>query len=429
MCGLISVILKDNTKVMNKDMVEMFKQMLYADALRGWDSTGIACIKGNGDNISILKDNCAAGPFLFRHKDSSWGFQNRGIIGHNRWATRGLINADNAHPFHEGHIILAHNGTLNTYKQLKDVDVDSHAICHAINEQGAIPVLEKLDGAFALIWYNQKTKEFYATRNKERPLSIVETDDLFIIASEVDLIKWICSRNNFKIRRITNCNPGTLYSFKESKANRIYIDTTKYKPLEPEPFKYYKPDPPALPSPKVVQIKPHSDFNLAEGDLIEVLFWKQKVHAYESYKLGKVQWEVDLLEQVGNCKLEVYTKDDTDYSEQVGTVEVVRTYFNSHDKQYVVIATNPTVKKKEVADENGPITTSNGVKLTQQVVAKVSDTQCIFCQAPFNELHEHEFHSIVLNPHAQKGHIYKYVYYCPACVDFFNMHGKRSMVG
>jgi len=42
---------------------------------------------------------------------------------------------------------------------------------------------------------NKETKEFYATRNKERPLYIVETTDLFIIVSEEKLAEWVCTEH------------------------------------------------------------------------------------------------------------------------------------------------------------------------------------------------------------------------------------------
>lgn len=433
MCGLVSIILKDNSKVLNKEMIDVFKQMLYADALRGWDSTGIACIKGNND-VKVIKDNCSAGPFLFRNPDVQWSYQNRAFIGHNRWATRGSVTAENAHPFTEGDITLAHNGTLKNHYALKNVAVDSHAICHSINDLGAIPTLEKLDGAFALIWYNSKTKEIYATRNAERPLYIVETDDLFILSSEKGLAHWICGRNQMPVRKTTECNAGTLYTFKESKIRRIYFETMKYKLYKPsflpsppvtKPAPYVPPTHKALPN-NVTAIRPLVEpalHDIAVGDKLEIICWKKTKTQYNNFLLGSIKLEGEALEYP-DVTIEVYTDKEDDFEDCVLEVEVHKVYYSAHFDQTTVICKSPRLQKKDEADENGPIVSTNGVKLTNEVLAKVKDNNCVFCAEPFSMLEEDKMSQIVLNPQTSGGHVYRYSYYCPNCADFFSLRHK-----
>ena len=448
MCGLVSIILKDNTKVLNKDMTEAFKQLLYADALRGWDSTGICAVKGNGQ-ATVHKDALAAGPFLYRTNENLWMHQNRALIGHNRWATRGSVTAENAHPFEEDHIILAHNGTLKGHYALKNVAVDSHAITHSIAEKGAVKTLEMLDGAFALIWYNKKTQELNVTRNKERPLFIVESEDLFFIVSEAELARWVMARNNFKHVKTFQCVPNTLYVFKESRQHRIFIDQIKYKGFITPPYVAPTHVNPtfgtkgvALPKrgtsltttqagqtigTNVTSIRPaqvaSSNDLIAVGDTIDVLFYKKKETKWDNYNLGRIEWKVETLD-IQDIHLEVYTSDPTDFTEMVGTVEIIRTYYSAHLQQYVVIASKPEVKKSRVADETGPSTTNNGVKVTNEILKLVQDKVCTFCEAPFSELEDEEFPQIVLNPKTINNHVYTYSYYCPKCADYF--HLKRA---
>lgn len=412
---------------MNKEMVEIFKQMLYADALRGWDSTGIACIKGNND-VKVIKDACSAGPFLFRNQDHTWAFQNRAFIGHNRWATKGATTAENAHPFTEGHITLAHNGTLRYHRHLKNVDVDSHAICHSMAEVGHTITLSKLDGAFALIWYNDQTKEIYATRNNERPLAIVETDQLYIIVSEKELAHWICARNNVKVTRTTICDPFALYTFKESKANKIYMDKSKYIGFKPEPYIPKQTETKALPS-NVTQIRPLIENPVSDikpGDKIEALFYTYKEMQYSSFNLGKRKWECDSLDSP-NIIIEVFTDDKTNFSEMVVEITVDRVFYSPHLSTFTVIGRNPTIQKKAVADEKGPITSNNGLRITNEVLDKVKDCNCTFCAAPFTELEEEQFSQVVIHPVAKNGHVYKYTYYCPDCSDYFHMQKQKGI--
>lgn len=53
MCGLISLIAKRDVGFFNKH-ADIVQQMLYADAVRGWDATGLFGITKEG-NVDIVK--------------------------------------------------------------------------------------------------------------------------------------------------------------------------------------------------------------------------------------------------------------------------------------------------------------------------------------------------------------------------------------
>lgn len=217
MCGIVSIISSNPSGFFQKDL-EIFENLLVLDTLRGLDSTGVFSVD-TARNVNIMK--VASHPYhLFacegwkkwRGKAVSNG---RILVGHNRKATQGSINSKNAHPFHENNIVLVHNGTLRQdHKKLADVDVDSHAICHAINEKGVENVIPHLQGAFALVWWDIEKNSLFAVRNDERPLSIVKTDTAYYMLSEPWMALQLLAREGKKVVETFDIKPGQLYEFK-----------------------------------------------------------------------------------------------------------------------------------------------------------------------------------------------------------------------
>ena len=58
MCGLVALIAKRQAGFFSPDQ-DIFKQMLYADAVRGWDATGVFGVT-KGGNIDVKKQAVAA---------------------------------------------------------------------------------------------------------------------------------------------------------------------------------------------------------------------------------------------------------------------------------------------------------------------------------------------------------------------------------
>jgi hypothetical protein len=219
MCGIVGIIPR-TTMGLNGREIDLFEQMLTLNTLRGKDSTGVFTVF---KDRSAMVVKTATQPFLLFDTEQ-WGkFRGRSIasgrfvVGHNRAATRGTVNNDNAHPFVENHIILVHNGTLGYHGNLtkEKVEVDSHAIAHALAGDTPDVVLPKIHGAYALMWYNTETERLYACRNTERPLSIIETKDAYLIASEAWMAGCTASRfpQNRKLDQIIDVEPGKLYSW------------------------------------------------------------------------------------------------------------------------------------------------------------------------------------------------------------------------
>ncbi len=202
MCGIVGLIAKTSSGFHTGDD-DIFTQMLQMDSVRGMDSTGVFGVNSEG-KIDLIKANTHG--WLFTqckqyHDFNKQIYQSyKFVVGHNRAATRGAVTASNAHPFKEDHIVLVHNGTIfNKDSLAKDTEVDSHAICKALAKADAKTALKQINGAFALVWYDQKYKTLNLARNSERPLYVLEYDHYYCVSSEVGLPYWLNSRDRRKI--------------------------------------------------------------------------------------------------------------------------------------------------------------------------------------------------------------------------------------
>lgn len=200
MCGLVGVF----GNIFQKDL-NYFRDALVADSVRGYHSTGVCATSVDKKKQQYAtwyhKDTLtgaeAVGDRVF--KDVYDDINNWAVMGHNRWATTGAVNSDNAHPFCHGSITLMHNGTLDTMIGLKGSHAtDSERICDSIANRDVVSVLESLEGAFALVWLNSENNTINFARNKERPLAMIHSTnkDIIYYASEGKMMEWCLDRNH-----------------------------------------------------------------------------------------------------------------------------------------------------------------------------------------------------------------------------------------
>ncbi len=305
MCGLVGVV----GNLFEKDK-RMFETLLKLDTIRGPHSTGVARV-GDDGKVGLVKE--VGTPWdLIQYQNAEFyngcdrkviGGSMKVLMGHNRWATIGAVNADNAHPFHVGKIVGAHNGTLLAHSQRKlfrheHLGTDSEAVMSNLNEHGVEDTFGKLEGAWALTWYNTEEDTFNIVRNKERPLyySYNKKGDVLYYASEPWMIFTAAERHDVELSdpdRVFSFAVDTHYKWKVGPSTgfgaiRLYTEERKG-------YVYVAPPRMEVTRSNVVPF-PASSTNSSNvprekaADLAK--FWGPKTGQYVEFKLGN-GWQQD----------------------------------------------------------------------------------------------------------------------------------------
>jgi predicted glutamine amidotransferase len=211
MCGLVGI-----AGVITTPLEKTFKLLLQLDTIRGKDSTGVLSVANKYPQV--LKKigtpwelaQYAAWPKLFNRNHNL-------LMGHNRAATKGVVNNANAHPFTFENVIGSHNGTLRGQYRLPnhtEYEVDSENIFHAIDTIGIHETAKKLDGAYALSWWDKRNNSINLLRNSERPLFITTTKDskTLLWASEKWMLIVASQKNNVEIEECVELPIHTMLS-------------------------------------------------------------------------------------------------------------------------------------------------------------------------------------------------------------------------
>lgn len=181
MCGLFGI---NSSK---KEAIPAIIGALYNLEYRGYDSAGLAVAHDN--HIELHK---VVGK-VFDLDKSIYSTQDkisRIGIGHCRWASHGLVQRCNAHPFQgcERRFAIAHNGVIDNYKELKaelkargtnhyfESETDSEVVAHLLESavgdffERALEVVNKLQGTFALLMLDKADPSILIAAKKGSPL-------------------------------------------------------------------------------------------------------------------------------------------------------------------------------------------------------------------------------------------------------------------
>jgi len=418
MCGIVGLIAKSNTMGFTYKHKQMFEQLLYINALRGPDSTGAYLVNKHG-NVKWAKKASMSDVFL-NHAGGKNLLQDATynttiMVGHNRKATFGTVNDENAHPFIEEDIILVHNGTLRNHKTLnKEVAVDSHAIAHAIKDHGITRAISKIEGAFAVAAYDATKKHFYLFRNEERPLWLAEMDNVWIFASEPWMIFGIAWRQEMKIKQPIQIEAGKLYTF-DITENEVKMSEKKVKL-----YTALKVLPPATTAVATIPAKPAAN-NVVKApfpkkggtgsDIIDLVtrFSKDEIVCFSPKKLimktnnnyNKIEGEHYKYPQI---KVVAFVDGTPGYIKHLYEQPLLVGEITSVNADAALAHATIYVRHVTTSD---PVMTINGATINEEQLMKMSGT----CSQCGDTIEEEELGSSF---YKEKGEIVKH--YCPMCV-------------
>lgn len=142
------------------------------------------------------------------------------FIGHVRQGSSGGAGDAKAHPFKQGNIILAMNGTISNHYNLcleykvdtQPLWVDSDYLCAMLNKTQNKEPLTKIDGSCACVYIDDKTNIMYVYRNIDRPLfKGYKEEGMYISSTKESLLAICCNKiEEFKENRLYEIVNGSI---------------------------------------------------------------------------------------------------------------------------------------------------------------------------------------------------------------------------
>lgn len=253
MCGLIGMFSKE---LLTRVELNALKELFMVTQLRGIDSTGLLHADLLYKREYYMEKE--AGSFLAlteNHPDSLQSLRGNFVMGHCRYATKGSVTSDNAHPYVFDKIVGMHNGTLSDRKYDPDsLDLprkdrgkftDSYLFFRELNKViksgGSVDDLIKdmrWTSAYAMVFWDLMSK-VSLFRNSDRTLfiGVEKSNGTVVLSSEERFIRLIStSKIDFEITKVET---DTLYeiNLKEIGSSKTPWTTSALtKQKQPETF-------------------------------------------------------------------------------------------------------------------------------------------------------------------------------------------------
>lgn len=176
---------------------------------RGYDSAGIAVLDGSGGMAVERKAGKLANLEAELDELGRDTFVGTSGIGHTRWATHGRPTDRNAHPHRDraDRVAVVHNGIIENFAPLRaelenagvefesdtDTEVAVHLVAAAYDEgptagdfvQSALAVLQRLEGAFTLVFTHVDHPDTIVAARRSTPLVVGVGEGEMFVGSDV----------------------------------------------------------------------------------------------------------------------------------------------------------------------------------------------------------------------------------------------------
>ncbi|HWB42387.1 MAG TPA: glutamine--fructose-6-phosphate aminotransferase, partial [Gemmatimonadales bacterium] len=192
MCGIVGYI---GPRQAADLLLEGLRRLEY----RGYDSSGIAVVNGNG-----LKIHKAAGKLSMLEQELEGRMPGGTLgIGHTRWATHGAPTTPNAHPHTDqsGRIAVIHNGIIENSAAIRKTlerrghsfksETDTEVLAHLVGEyyegdleEAVAAALREVDGAYGLAFISADEPGVLVAARKGSPLLVGVGEDEWFVASD-----------------------------------------------------------------------------------------------------------------------------------------------------------------------------------------------------------------------------------------------------
>ena len=265
--------------------LEFIKTLGILSQFRGTDSTGVIVghnIKGERrKHIKLRKDVGNSSNFLSSkvYEDITKPIETFMVVGHTRFATSGVVNINNAHPFRVGNIFGVHNGTIPKHQvpyDQREFDSDSQVFFRDLQANGIDKAVENagLTAALAVVYIDidANTLNFY--RNNKRPLFFMmsKRGDAVFWASEAQFLDFAERRSSQLFTEAEEVKVDTLHTVKIGSMDLTSRELVK---TPPPPFVHFN-------------IGNHSSFNKKEQKRNKKYYYNQAADADKETSLRGV---------------------------------------------------------------------------------------------------------------------------------------------